>query len=467
MKLDHSHEMVNPEHKKFLHNERIIPQDIKDRIEIYHHASCSVPTIRSILKQEYQGLESWIYNDIYNFLKREIDGFEYETRIDESTNELQVIWMYPEQKQYCRFLDVVFDNTYKVNRFNMPFGIFTGVNNFGQSICFAGTLMCQETIDSFTWTFKLFLKMVNNHPPKVILTDEVKAISQAIQNNFGAHWHDFTKAFYECIKEYKVDNFMIKWQQLKEEKWASRYNRDIFLVDMTTFESALEQRNSDLQLVKYCQNHLNVILKTLSPYKYQVAEVLTNYALKLTQEQLLQSTVYSCVELVELSSGLSIQEKENTTSYQQGNNENTFNAPSPIRRAFQNLPQISLKIQVYLTLFFIQDELPFLFCDQPLPNPLPKKLLEYLKTLRRKKKILETDRGDFCFMHHAELKIVPLGSWFRELALSIYNELGQQPGYYGPKGEIAIADFNGKLSLEEARDIMKNSSDFGAYMYND
>lgn len=24
-------------------------------------------------------------------------------------------------------------------------------------------------------------------------------------------------------------------------------------------------------------------------------------------------------------------------------------------------------------------------------------------------KILETDRGDFCFMHHAELKIVPLG----------------------------------------------------------
>ncbi|POG62659.1 hypothetical protein GLOIN_2v1694616 [Rhizophagus irregularis DAOM 181602=DAOM 197198] len=73
MKLDHSHEMVNPEHKKFLHNERIIPQDIKDRIEIYHHASCSVPTIRSILKQEYQGLESWIYNDIYNFVYK-LDG---------------------------------------------------------------------------------------------------------------------------------------------------------------------------------------------------------------------------------------------------------------------------------------------------------------------------------------------------------------------------------------------------------
>ena len=84
-----------------------------------------------------------------------------------------------------------------------------------------------------------------------------------------------------------------------------------------------------------------------------------------------------------------------------------------------------------------------------------------------------------------------------------------QPGYYGPKGEMTIAtaliklfletniltfetskplepidylhkilvpetitrliiqDFNEKLSLEEARDIMKNSSDFGAYIHNE
>jgi hypothetical protein len=79
--------------------------------------------------------------------------------------------MYPDQKRYySRFLDViVFDNTYKVNRFNMPFGIFTGVNNFGQSVCFAGTLMCRETIDSFVWVFNAFLKLVNNYSPKLHL----------------------------------------------------------------------------------------------------------------------------------------------------------------------------------------------------------------------------------------------------------------------------------------------------------
>ena len=32
---------------------------------------------------------------------------------------------------------------------------------------------------------------------------------------------------------------------------------------------------------------------------------------------------------------------------------------------------------------------------------------------------------------------------------------------------LIIQDFNEKLSLEETRDIMKNSADFGAYMYNE
>src|SRR5581483_5482214 len=105
-------------------------------------------------------------NDFINELERlksQDDKFCYEVLIDPETNELkQAIWMYPEQKiNYCRFHDVVvFDNTYKTNRFRMPFGIFTGINNYGQSVCFAGTIMCDESAESFIWTFTTFLKMV-------------------------------------------------------------------------------------------------------------------------------------------------------------------------------------------------------------------------------------------------------------------------------------------------------------------
>ena len=136
---------------------------------------------------------------------------------------------------------------------------------------------------------------------------------------------------------------MIKWQQLKikfpdskahldrmdkvKEKWAPCYNRDTFLADMTStqcgesmnnlmkcymnstnslldflkaFEFAMEQCDVDLQLIKYRQDQFNVILKTMSPLEYQAAELLTNYALKLIQEQLLQASSYSCAELFDL-----------------------------------------------------------------------------------------------------------------------------------------------------------------------
>ena len=80
-----------------------------------------------------------------------------------------------------------------------------------------------------------------------------------------------------------------------KEKWAPCFNRDIFLADMTStqhgesmnshmknymnatnslldflkaFESALEQRDIDLQLFKYRQNQFNVILKTMSLFEY-------------------------------------------------------------------------------------------------------------------------------------------------------------------------------------------------------
>jgi hypothetical protein len=53
----------------------------------------------------------------------------------------------------------------------MPFEIFTGVNNFGKSICFAGTLVIEEDEETLRWIFSKFLEMVNNNALTVLLTD--------------------------------------------------------------------------------------------------------------------------------------------------------------------------------------------------------------------------------------------------------------------------------------------------------
>ena len=61
----------------------------------------------------------------------------------------------------------------------MPFGIFTGVNNYGHSMYFVSALMIDETEDNFIWVFNKFLKMVNQHTPLVILTDNDHAMANA------------------------------------------------------------------------------------------------------------------------------------------------------------------------------------------------------------------------------------------------------------------------------------------------
>lgn len=391
--LEHNHPMILLNHQHFMINERLIPTEVQEKIKLLRRAGCNIPTIRAILKEEFNGIVTWVYNDLYNYvyqqegvaerhrldasnfvrelenIKAENKDFLFEIKVDLTTNEFQhAIWMFPEQRlNYCRFYDVViFDNTYKTNRFGMPFGIFTGVNNYGQSVCFAGTIMHDETIESFNWVFSNFLKMVNNHAPKVLLTDEDQAMMRAINQSFQPYgtkhalclwhllknvmknlngalessWAKFIKDFYKCLDEYDEEDFMKKWTCLKTnypsatkylikmdknlQYWAPCHNRKIFMADMTTtqrgesmnnlmkgymdattslstflkaFESALDQRKEDLEFMKYREFATNVQLVTKNLVEKQAMQFLTQYALKKTQTQLLESSMYKCYEV--------------------------------------------------------------------------------------------------------------------------------------------------------------------------
>ena len=310
--LEHNHPMISLEFQHFMTNERIIPPEVQDKIMLLRRAGCNIPTIRAILKEEFDGIVTWMYNDLYNFvyqqegtiekrkfdaddfvkelksIKSENEEFLFEIKLDSNTNELQhAIWMYPEQQMsYCHFYDVVvFDNTYKTNRFNMPFGIFTGVNNYGQSVCFASAIMHNESTESFNWVFNNFLKMVNGHAPKAFLTDEDSAILKSVDQIFqplgtkhalclwhllknvvknlngtlGSQWSNFIKSFYKCLDEYEEEAFIEKWDQLKRDysnaskyltqmnknlkQWASCYNQQIFITDMTTIQRGESMNN--------------------------------------------------------------------------------------------------------------------------------------------------------------------------------------------------------------------------------
>lgn len=171
----------------------------------------------------------------------------------------------------------------------MPFGMFVGVNNHFQSILYAGVLMRNETAESFEWVFKEFLNLMGGKAPITILTDQCKAMTNAIKevfpkaNHFLCKWHvfkdapeelgpvyrrngSFRKEFHYVINEMLTeDEFEMAWDDLlerydlrehpfmvktynKRKMWAKPWAKDKFCARMASTQRS-ESANSILKKV--------------------------------------------------------------------------------------------------------------------------------------------------------------------------------------------------------------------------
>jgi len=81
---------------------------------------------------------------------------------------------------YARyFLDIVIiDTTYRRNRFNLPLVNVIGINNCGQNIMLAFSLLSEETSDSYTWFFNKLKEAWGTLKPLNFVTDDCKEIKQ-------------------------------------------------------------------------------------------------------------------------------------------------------------------------------------------------------------------------------------------------------------------------------------------------
>ncbi|XP_021971456.1 protein FAR1-RELATED SEQUENCE 5-like [Helianthus annuus] len=176
---------------------------------------------------------------------------------------------------YVKFGDVVvFDVTYMTNKFKMPFAPFVGVNHHGQSILFGGALLENEKQETFEWLFQNFLKCMFNKYPHAIITDQDKAIGNAIKSVFPntrhryCSWHikkheiehlrpltnrcsEFQMLYNQWVKSDTVEEFETRWKLLCEKYnfesgswitemysqrkyWAKAFLKDCFFAGMTT-----------------------------------------------------------------------------------------------------------------------------------------------------------------------------------------------------------------------------------------
>ncbi|XP_020266583.1 protein FAR1-RELATED SEQUENCE 5-like [Asparagus officinalis] len=142
---------------------------------------------------------------------------------------------------YLKFNDViVFDVTYKTNKFSLPFAPFTGVNHHRQSTLF-GCALADEQEETFVWLFQEWLNCMHGIEPGAIITDQDRAMCNAIhkvfpntrhhycywhlQRHIADHLHTLNSVYGEEFQKYwdlwcnsgNIENCNLHWLEMKEK----------------------------------------------------------------------------------------------------------------------------------------------------------------------------------------------------------------------------------------------------------
>ncbi|XP_072053951.1 protein FAR-RED IMPAIRED RESPONSE 1-like [Arachis hypogaea] len=126
-------------------------------------------------------------------------NFFYEVKLDEQHHIKHAFWADARSRAtYEYFGDVVsFDTTYLTNRYDMPFGTFVGVNHHGQSLLLGCALLSCEEENSFVWLFDCWIRCMGGKAPIGILTDQCKAMRNAISKSLPMTRHRWSKEAFE------------------------------------------------------------------------------------------------------------------------------------------------------------------------------------------------------------------------------------------------------------------------------
>ncbi|PWA56010.1 protein FAR1-RELATED SEQUENCE 11 [Artemisia annua] len=163
LNLEHNHEMLSMDEVQFLPSYRTITTEDEKRILLLKEGGLSIRKIMRVMELEKNVVDNYL------FLVRTF-----------------VIFSPKFTKKYGDM--VAFDTTYKVNSYNMPFGMFVGIDNYGRTILFGCALLCNETTKTFKWLMEKFVLLMKK-APNTILTDQDPWMTEAIAKEMPSTKH--------------------------------------------------------------------------------------------------------------------------------------------------------------------------------------------------------------------------------------------------------------------------------------
>ncbi|XP_058181113.1 protein FAR-RED IMPAIRED RESPONSE 1-like [Rhododendron vialii] len=357
--LEHNHEN-SPGKARFHKNYRVLDEHVKRKLLLNDKAGIKTYKTYDSLQIEAGGPENlpFLPKDCRNYVDNErhkllVEGdaeamhsyfmkmkadnsnFFFAMDLDDEGRLVNVFWADARSRAACKeFGDVVtFDTTYLVNKYDMPFAPFIGVNHHGQSILLGCGLISHEDTKSFSWLFKTWMTCMWECAPKAIITDQCMSMKNAIEEvlpntrHRWCIWHilkkvpeklgkydayksistslrnavydsltieEFEDAWDVFIKKYQLqDNEWLHGLYLERNRWVPAFVKDVFWAGMSSTQRSESMNsyfdgyiNSKTTLKQFVEQYGNALAKKVENEKYEDTKDLHSYIPCITAAEL-------------------------------------------------------------------------------------------------------------------------------------------------------------------------------------
>lgn len=211
------------------HNHEICPDDFYCAIRGRNKQSDEVSSPKKGLQLVLDDEDLQLMLEHFMYMENENPNFFYAVDLDHEKRLRNVFWVDAKGRHdYKSFSDaVLFDTFYVRNKYKIPFVPIVGVNNHFQYILLGCALIGDETVSTFVWLMRSWLKAVVGQVPKVIFTDQDNFLNEAVADVFPdtrhcfCLWHVLNKVHQELGGvSNKHESFMAKFNKCIYRSWT-------------------------------------------------------------------------------------------------------------------------------------------------------------------------------------------------------------------------------------------------------
>jgi len=168
--------------------------DIKENLEKKYNVNIDYHILYYEFRKVFPRLGQEDAENMINILKEKNIHYKCDPNKDNKIERL--FFSTPRMiKNYKLYGDIVLiDSTYKVNQYNLPLIVYSGIDSYGQNILFALAVVNDETSNTHKWCMEKFFELHIDHP-RICMTDQDLALVAVLEKeypnitNFLCQWH--------------------------------------------------------------------------------------------------------------------------------------------------------------------------------------------------------------------------------------------------------------------------------------